>query len=189
MLDVENLIMGNLSRGLAKSLWIPAVLLALILAATAMPGPAIAIPYAKSRYFRIDFEPGTTIPTALGAGWVENARLTQTLVIMDRFELWGHGDAGQPRKAARKLADERMTVIARMLTSGNEAALPVVMHGNDGTIPIERPADVADPLDGTVEVYCGEGPSDQASDQPSRHITHDAGRATHRHHPSAIAHH
>jgi len=113
----------------------------------------------------------------------------QTLVIMDRFELWGHGDAEQPGKAARKLADERMTVIARILTNGIEAALPLVMPGDDETIPIERPADVADPLDGMVEVYCGEGPSDQASDQPLRHITHDAGRATHRHRPSAIAHH
>ena len=82
-----------------------------------------------------------------------------------------------------------MTVIVRMLTSVNEAALPVVMHGNDGAIPIERRADVAGPSYGTVEVYCGEEPSDQASDQPSRHVTHDAGRETHRHHPPAIAHH
>ena len=152
--------MGDFTRRPAKSPWISAIALSLLVMTTAMRGSAIAITRAVSRYYQVEFEPGTAIPTTQGRAMAEKARITQTMLMMDRFEIWGHGDAGQLGKAARRLADERMAVIARMLNNGSEAALPVVMHGNDGTKPIGRPADAGDPPYGMVEVYCGEGPSD-----------------------------
>ena len=152
-----------------KSRWVLTIALSLLVIATVMPASASPIIHKVSRYYQVEFEPGTAIPTTQGRARAEAARMMQIRLMTDRFEIWGYGDIGQSGKAARKLADERMVVIARILTSGTEGVLPVVMHANDGTIPIERPADASDPPYGMVEVYCGEGPSDQESGKPWRH--------------------
>ena len=155
----------HFTQGRAKCRWKQTIALILFATACAVSSAAMANSPVKSqsRYYKVDFEPGTAIPTSEGRAMAEEARLMQININMDRFEIWGHGDVGQSPKAARKLADKRMTVIARMLTRGNNEATPVVMHGEDGTIPIDRIADLDGPSDGTVEVYCGQGPSDQTS--------------------------
>lgn len=163
------LIMSDLTQRLAHLPKFPATALFLVIIATVAPGSAIAISRKVSQYYQVEFEPGTATPTTRGRETANEARISQTLIQMDRFEIWGHGDAGQSGNAAQRLADERMTITARMLNNGVTPPTTVIIHGNDGTIPIERPVDAADPSYGIVEIYLGDGPSDQDSGKPWRH--------------------